>query len=62
VESDDNGSMTSATTQITFPQKTFVTSEWLSAAGAITDDYWRVGYTIGGSTPSFNFAVVVGIR
>jgi hypothetical protein len=29
--------------------------------GPITDDYWRVTYTISGTTPSFTFVVVAGI-
>lgn len=62
VESDDNAGMTSATTRLTFTQATGKTSEWLSLAGAITDDYWRITYTIGGTSPSIPFVVVLGIR
>lgn len=36
-------------------------SQWSSAAGAITDQYWRLSWTLGGTTPSFTFAVVCGI-
>ena len=62
VESDDNGSFTSATTRMTFSQATGLTSEFPTPiAGAITDDYWRIVYTIGGSGPSFEFAVLLGI-
>jgi hypothetical protein len=62
VQSDDNAGFTSATNRITFTQATAITSEWLSVAGAITDDYWRASWTIGGSdTPTFTFALVVGI-
>ncbi len=61
IQSDDNSGMSSATSRITFTQATDITSQWSSVAGAITDDYWRVSYTIGGSTPSFTFAVVLGI-
>jgi len=61
VESDDNSGMTSSTTQITFTQVTAVGSEFLSTAGAITDDYWRVDFTVGGGG-SFDFVVCVGIR
>lgn len=62
VESDDNASFTSAVTRLTFSQASDVGAEWKSAAGAISDDYWRVSYTIGGTDPSFTFQVLVGIR
>lgn len=62
VQSDDNGSFTSATDRITFAAADATGDyEWSSAAGAITDDYWRVTWTISGTTPSFTFGVVVGI-
>jgi len=61
VQSDDNEDMTSATARITFTQAGAVTSEWSSVAGAVTDDYWRVSYTIGGGSPSFTFVVAAGI-
>lgn len=52
----------SPTTRLTFTQATAKTSELLSAAGAITDEFWRVDFTIGGTnTPTFPFIVVVGI-
>lgn len=62
VVSDDNGSFSSATTRITFTQATAITSEILSATGPITDDYWRIDYTIGGTdTPTFTVVVTLGI-
>jgi len=61
VQSDDNGSFTSATSRFVFAQATGITSEWLPLAGAITDDYWRLSFTLGGTTPSFKFVVVLGI-
>lgn len=61
VESDDSSGMGSATTRISFAQATDVGSEWASAAGEITDDYWRISWTIGGSTPAFDFVVTIGI-
>ena len=52
----------SPTTRLTFAQASAKTYEFLSAAGAITDQFWRVDFTIGGtSTPTFPFIVVVGI-
>jgi len=53
--------MTSATSRMVFAQATGITSEWLPLAGAITDDYWRLAVTVGGTTPSFNYVVVLGI-
>lgn len=61
IESDDNSGFTSDTDRITFTQATGITSEWLDVSGAVTDDYWRVRYTIGGTTPSFTFAVAIGV-
>lgn len=62
VTSDNAEGFSSAATRITFAQKTAVGSEWATpVAGAITDDWWRVEYTIGGTDPSFTFAVAVGI-
>lgn len=62
VESDDNSGMTSDTNRIVFSQATAVTSAFGSAAGAITDTWWRINYTIGGTNPSFSFIVAIGIR
>jgi hypothetical protein len=62
VESDDNGSFSSATTRITFAQRTDIGAQLLELDSDITDDYWRVGYTIGGTSPDFKFMVVVGIQ
>ena len=59
VESDDNGSMTSDTNRLTFTNATGKTSEFLSLVGAITDDYWRVSYTV---TGTLNFIVAIGIK
>ena len=62
VKSDDASGFPSATTRGTFAQKTAADSEWLTpVAGAITDDWWRVDWTLGGTTPSFEFVVSVGI-
>ena len=62
VQSDDNSGFTTPTTRITFSQANGVSSQWGSVAGAVTDDYWRISYTIGGSdSPTFAFAVTAGI-
>lgn len=63
VKSDDGVGFASPTTRITFAQKTARGFEWAtSVAGPITDDWWRIDYTIGGGSPSFLFAVIVGIQ
>jgi len=62
VESDDAGGFASPATVLTFSQFAAIGAERQSASGAITDDYWRVTYTIGGTSPSFTFVVVLGIR
>lgn len=53
----------SPTTRITFAQQTAAAAVWATpVSGAITDAFYRVDWTIAGTTPSFTFAVVVGIR
>lgn len=61
VQSDADDTWASPTTQLTFAQATGKTGEFVSAAGAVTDTWWRVSFTIGGVSPSFTFVVVVGI-
>lgn len=55
----------SPTDRVTFSQVTDAgarTSQWATpVAGAITDGFWRVTYTLGGTDPDFAFAVVVGV-
>jgi hypothetical protein len=63
LQSDDNSGFTTATGRITFAQATGITSEWSSLAGAVTDDYWRASFTIGGTdTPTFGFVLAVAIK
>lgn len=61
VQSDDNSGFSSATDRITFTGATAVGYQWGTVAGAVTDDYWRVVWTISGTNPSFLFAVTFGI-
>jgi hypothetical protein len=61
LQSDDNSSFTSATDQITFTGATAVGAQASYVAGAITDDWWRITWTITGSTPSFLLIVSAGI-
>jgi len=61
LQSDDNSGMTSPTDRITFTGATAAGWQFSSAAGAITDSWWRATWTISGTTPSFTFAVVFGV-
>lgn len=63
VQSDDSSSFLSPTTRITFTAATATTFEWATpVAGAITDNWWRIVYTITGTTPSFTFVAAVGVQ
>lgn len=61
VQSDDGVGMASATDRLTFSTMTTIGANWQSAAGAITDDWWRVNYDVTG-TGSVTFVVVVAIH
>jgi hypothetical protein len=62
IQSDDAQAMSSPTDRITFDQMTEVGAQWKELAGPITDAWWRVNYTLGGTDPSFVIAVVIGIK
>jgi hypothetical protein len=62
VESDDASGFPSPVTRITFAQKTAIGFEWKELAGAVADDWWRIAWAIGGTGPSFNFTVFLGIQ
>ena len=63
VQSDATDSWSgSETTRLTFTQAGAATSEWKSAAGAITDTWWRAKWTIAGVSTSFTFVISIGIR
>lgn len=61
VQSDDASGFPSATTRGTFNAATAISSQSMAISGAITDDWWRVSWTITGTTPSFLFVVSAGI-
>ena len=56
VEMDTNSGFSTPTTLATFTQATTTTSERIENTTS-TERYVRVSYTIGGTTPSFTFAV-----
>lgn len=63
VESDDASGFPSATTRLTFAAATARTGQILRTDGsAITDDWWRIAWTISGTSPSFLFAAALGRR
>jgi hypothetical protein len=62
IQSDADGAFPAgSTTRFTFTQATGITSQYMMLAGPVTDAYWRASWTIAGATPSFRFAVVLGI-
>lgn len=63
VQSDADGDFSiGATPRITFAQATAAGAQWgTPVSGSITDPHYRISYTVGGTTPSFEFVVVVGI-
>ena len=62
LDSDDNGSFTSATTRATSSTFSARGSEQLVVAGAITDTYWRMAFVIAGGSPSFIVRCFIGIQ
>lgn len=62
VESDDGSGFASATTRLSFTAATAAAGEILRTDGtAITDTWWRLAWTITGTSPSFLFAAALGI-
>jgi hypothetical protein len=61
VQSDDASGFASGVTRLTFPQQVQPGAVFLSAAGPITDTYYRAALTIGGEDAAFLIALAVGI-
>lgn len=62
LQSDATNSFSgSETDRITFSAASAIGSQWSSVAGAITNTWWRIRYTISGGAPSFKLVFVVGI-
>jgi hypothetical protein len=62
VESSVDNTFASPTTRLTFTAATAVGGQILRTAGtAVTDTWWRVAWTISGTTPSFLFTAALGI-
>lgn len=63
VESDDAAGMATPTTRLTFDAATAAGGQILRTDGtAITDTHYRVGWVVTGTSPSFMFAISLGIR
>jgi len=63
VESSVDNTFSAPTTRLTFTAATAVGGQILRTAGtAITDPWWRVAWTISGTTPSFLFAATLGVQ
>ena len=63
VESSVDNTFASPTTRLTFTAASTVGGQILRTAGtAITDPWWRVAWTISGTSPSFLFTAALGIQ
>lgn len=62
LQSDDNSGFTTPTTRATFAVVgQAISSELVSAAGAITDTYWRLSWTLTGSGAAYGIVGAIGI-
>lgn len=63
VESSADNTFAAPTTRLTFNAATAIGGQILRTTGsAITDPWWRVAWTITGTTPSFLFVASLGIQ
>jgi len=63
VESSVDNTFASPTTRLTFAAANAVGGQILRTDGtAITDTWWRIAWTISGTTPSFMFAATLGAQ
>ena len=63
IESGTTNTFGTVADRVTFAQATAVGSQWgVPVAGSVTHQFWRVKYTIAGTTPAFTFVVVAGIK
>jgi hypothetical protein len=61
LQRDDNSGFTSATTAITLTTATGITREFASVAGAITDDWYRLSFTLTGAG-SYTAVAVIAVQ
>jgi len=64
VQSSADAGFSSPTARITFSTATGTANlaQHKTLAGAVTDTYWRIVATLGGTSPNFTFACALGIR
>lgn len=62
LESDDNGGFTTPTTRATFAAQTTRGGQFTAVLGPITDTFWRLAWTVSGTTPSFQLRGLIGIQ
>ena len=62
LQSDDNASFTSPTDVATFTDITAIDAQYVSDDSTTSDTYWRLSYTITGTTPSFSIHASIGIE
>ena len=63
VESDDAADMVGSTLRLTHPQVTAVGANRQTLVGAVTDTWWRMVFTIGGTdTPTFTVFGLVSVQ
>lgn len=61
VESDSDNTWATPTTRATFAAATAAGGQSAIVTGPVTDAWWRVAWTITGTTPSFLFVAALGI-
>lgn len=61
VKSSVDDTFAAPTTRITFTDMSAVGGQFMSVAGPITDTWWKVNWTISGTSPSFLFIAALGI-
>ena len=63
VQSDDAVGFPSPTTRLTFAAATAIGAQQLTLDGPIpTDTFWRINWTIAGTTPSVTALITLGIQ
>lgn len=63
VQSDDNSGMSSATDRITFSAVTAIGAQWATPISFPSGErYWRMSWTVSGSSPSLTTVGMIGIQ
>jgi hypothetical protein len=61
VQSAATAGFGSPTTRLTFTAATAIDGQWQTITGPITDRYYRLAWTISGTSPSFLVAAAIGV-